>query len=264
MKVFVFTYDRYDSITTSAMLEAEGIDHVVLCHSIEAREAFREGGLVLPQRIMATEAPKGLAYNRNVALDLMDMDEWAVFLVDDLKTITELRNYDTAVDPLPMTMANQTAYRKRFQTPISMTQFMQRADQLVAHCERKGAKLGGWCGIANPIYRKGHWGYNVLADGRAWVVKKSALRFDENVQMIDDLCWTALNIMHFGTVVIDRWLLPDCKRYTAGAFGSIEDRIEQKLHEAAYLVSTYPDLIAYKAKTGWVPGSHVVLKPQRR
>jgi len=29
VKVFVFTYDRYETISTSAMLEGENIDHVV-------------------------------------------------------------------------------------------------------------------------------------------------------------------------------------------------------------------------------------------
>jgi hypothetical protein len=264
MRIFVFTYDRYDSISTSAMLEAEGLDHTVLCHTEEAFNGFVKGGLVRPDSIVVTGQPKGLANNRNFALDMMEDGEWAVFLVDDLKGVTELRNYDTAPDPLPMTNANQRSYAERFKHPITMKGFLHRADQLRLKCERYGAHLGGWGGIDNPMYRKSHWGFNILADGRAWIVKKGDLRFDTNVQMIDDLCWTALNIKHYGVVVVDRWVLPDCKRYTSGAYGSIEDRLPQKLKEAEYLVATYPDLIAFKAKAGWPLGSHVVLRPQRK
>jgi hypothetical protein len=263
MKVFVFTYDRFDSISTSSMLEDEDIDHVVLCHTEQQREAFIAGGLVKPDRLVATGQPKGLANNRNEALDRMDDGEWAMFLVDDLKAVTELRNYDTARDPLPITATSQPTYRERFKHPVTMHHFLHRADGVIRQCERNGARLGGFCGVDNVLFRKGHWGYNILADGRAWVVRKSHLRFDANVQLIDDLCWTALNIAEFGCVVVDRWVLPDCKRYTAGAFGSIQERMPQKLAEAAYLVGQYPDLIAFKRKAGWPDGAHVVLRPNR-
>jgi len=260
MRVFVFTYDRFDSITTSAILESSGIDHIVLCHTEEQRAAFIAAGRVKSERLVVTGKPKGLAYNRNVALEMMSQDEWSVFLVDDLKKITMLRNYDTAPDPLPITTKNQRAYAKRFQHEITIAELLERADGLVHRCERIGARLGGWAGIDNPLFRRGHWGHNVLADGRAWVVRKSSLRFDEQVQMVDDVCWTALNIREFGHVVVDRWILPDCARYTAGSFGSIDQRMEQKLRECAHLVATYPDLVRFAPKAGWPTGSHVVLR----
>lgn len=263
MKVFVFTYDRYDSITTSPMLEAEGIPHTVLCHTEEQKQSFIEHGRVKPERLIATGNPRGLAYNRNYALDMMEEGEWAMFLVDDLKTVTELNNYDRATNPLPINTSNQATYKQRFQTPLTMTRFMERAHQLAAVCERNKCNLGGWAGIDNPIFRAQKYKVNVLADGRAWIVRKTPLRFDENANLIDDLCWTALNIKHFGIVIVDQWILPDCRRYTQGAFGSKEQRMEQKLREAAYLVKTYPSLITFKQKAGWPEGSHVVLKQQR-
>jgi hypothetical protein len=264
MKIFVFTYDRFDSITTSKMLEDEDIDHIVLCHTEEQREQFAKAGRVRCDRLISTGSPRGLAYNRNVALDMMEMGEWAMFLVDDFKSVTELRNYDTARDPLPITTKNQRVYAERFKHPITMRQFVARGEGLRRHCESVGAKLGGFAGIDNPLFRRGHWGYIVLADGRAWMVQRSDLRFDEHVQMIDDLCWTAQNIQRFGVVAVDRWVLPDCRRYTAGAFGSIRDRLPQKLSEAAYLVGAYPELVRYAPKAGWPLGSHVVLRAVRR
>lgn len=263
MKVFVFTYDRYDSITTSGLLEAEGIDHIVLCHTEEQREGFIAGGKVNPERIVVTYQPRGLAYNRNYALEMMEENEWAMFLVDDLKDVTELRNYDRATSPLPITMANQKVYKERLNSPLSMEKFLMRANELSKLCDRNGAYLGGWAGIDNPIFRCDHYKTNVLADGRAWIVKKSHLRFDEGAQMIDDLCWTAQNIQEFGIVIVDLWILPDCRRYSKGGFGSIDERMEQKLTEAAHLVKTYPRLITFKEKTGWPYGSHVVLRQSR-
>lgn len=261
MKVFVFTYDRYDSISTPSLLKKDGVEHTVLCHSEESKKRFIEGGLVDPKSIIATGMPKGLANNRNAALDMMDDGEWAVFFVDDLKKVTELQDYDArAGTRLGITMDNQSHFRGMFQKEIGLKQFMRRARETVAACNAVGAKLGGFCGIENPVFRDAKWRFNVLADGRAWVVQKSSLRFDTGAQLIDDLCWNARNIERFGCVVVNQWVLPDCKRYTSGAYGSIEQRMPQKLAEAAHLVKTYPRLIRYAKKAGWPDGSHVVLR----
>jgi hypothetical protein len=261
VKVFVFAYNRYDTMTTSTMLEDEGIDHTVMCHSEDDALMFIAGRTAKASNMYVTNNPKGLAYQRNSALDLMDEGEWAVFLVDDLINITELRNYATATDPLPITTVNQGVYRERFKYPVTMRHFINvRAPELIAKCEHEGARLGGWAGNDNTMFRKGHWGKNILADGRAWVVRKTHLRFDSKVQMIDDVCWTAQNIEAFGSVIVDRWVLPLCKRFTKGAFGSKQERMPQKIAEAAYLVATYPNLITFKAKAGWPTGSHVALR----
>jgi hypothetical protein len=262
MRTFVFTYNRFDTLTTPSVWEAEGLDHIVLCHDDEARDRFVEAGRVNPDRLVATGEPKGLANNRNAALEMMETDEWALFMVDDLKSLSEVADYDTRPQrALGIDMDNQREFpRSMMQSPISATQFVERAHELARVCDAMDSRLGGFCGIANPIFRDRHWRFNVLADGRAWVVKKSSLRFDTGAQMIDDVCWNAQNIQRFGVVVVNQWVLPDCERYTAGSFGSIDERMEQKLREAAHLTSTYPGLITTKRKAGWPDGSHVVLR----
>jgi hypothetical protein len=201
------------------MLEEEGIEHIVLCHTEEQKRLYIEHGRVKANRIIATGKPKGLAFNRNVALDMMEIGEWAIFLVDDLISISELNNYDRAKSPLPITMENQYVYRERFRTPITLNHFVERAKSFTKVCERNRCNLGGWAGIDNSIYRTSKYKTNVLADGRAWIVRKTTLRFDQNVNAMDDYCWTALNIKHFGIVIIDQWILenygklPDSEKF---------------------------------------------------
>lgn len=261
MRTFVFGYDRYETMSTSRLLEDEGIDHTVLCHTEEAKQRFIDGGTAEPDRLVATGQPKGLANNRNAALEMMEDGEWALFLVDDLKNVTTVADYWTRTDTrLRITMDNQKKIGPTTKQPASMRNFMASAYEVVAVCEAMGAHLGGFCGIANPLFRDAKWRFNVLADGRAWVVKKSSLRFDPGAQLIDDMCWTAQNIQRFGIVPVNQWVLPDCKRYTAGAFGSIEQRLPQKAKEAAYLVENYPALVRFAKKAGWPDGTHVQLK----
>lgn len=262
MRTFVFAHNRYDSMTTSLMLEADGVDHQVIVSSPRRAELFARGNRVLPERLVVTGLPDGLAYSRNAALEMMDEGEWALFLVDDMKQCYELDDYDEETRPeLPITYENQNEYRRKFRKPISTAKLLERGIESIPHCEKVGANLLGWAGFENPMFRRKKWGYNILADGRAWLVKKTHLRFDMNAQIIDDLCFTAQNIQEFGVVAVDRWILPDFKRYTAGGLGVLSERMEAKMKEAAYLVDAYPDLITYKKKKGWPDGSHVALRP---
>jgi hypothetical protein len=184
-----------------------------------------------------------------------------LFLVDDLVRITELDTYDDLYGGvLPITTANAGEWRPRFKTPTNLAGLLARAAQAIPDVDALGGHLLGWAGNTNPLFRRRHHAINVLADGRAWAVRKTDLRFDLGAQMIDDLAWTAQNIAAFGVVLVDQWVLPECRRYTAGGFGSIDQRMEQKLAEAAHLVATYPDLITFKKKAGWPERSHVVLR----
>lgn len=261
MRTFIFTYNRYDSISTPMFWEEAGLDHTVLCHTEEAAEQFIEHGRVNPDRLIATGEPKGLAHNRNAALDMMEDGEWALFLVDDLKSLTEVADYDTRTAPtLGINLKNQKQIAPTMKQPLTPDRFMERCDELATACETVGAKLGGYAGIDNPLFRDRKWKFNSLADGRCWVVQKSSLRLDTGAHSIDDYCWTAQNIDRYGVVVVNQWVLPDCARYTPGGYGSIEDRMPQKLKETRHLVNTYPHLIAYKDKKGHPPGGHVTIR----
>lgn len=263
MKVFVFAYDRYDTITTSLMLEEDGVEHTVLCHTEEQKQKFIDGGRVRPDRLLVTGKDKGLSRNRNAALDLMEEGEWALFLVDDLTGVYELSNYDKATSPLPIDYANQNYYRLRFKTKVSMAQFHRRAEEYAELCEANGAWLGGFTASEGALYRKKHYLTNVMCDGRAWVVRKSDIRFDENANCIDDYSFTAANIQRFGIIVVNQWIEPACKRYGKGGYGSKEDRMEQKIRECAYLVGKYPHLLAYRPKKGFPYGAHIVFRQNR-
>jgi len=260
-KVFVFAYDRYDTMTTSMMLEADGVDHTVLCHLPEHAQRFAEGNRVFPERLHVTGQPKGLAHNRNYALDMMEEGEWALFLVDDMKQCYELDSYDTEPeDSLAISFDNQNEYRRKLKTPISTKQLLKRATDSIPYLEQQGSALLGFAPFENPMFRKNKWGHNVLADGRAWLVKKTHLRIDPRASMMDDYYFTALNIREFGVSVIDRWILPDFARYTTGGYGTTDERMKAKIETAKFLVEEFPERIAYKKKVGWPEGSHIALR----
>lgn len=265
MKVFVFTYDRYHSITTTSEMNALSIPHTVLCHSEEARQEYIKAGRVREENIISTNAPKGLGFNRNAALDLMADGEWAVFLVDDWERCYELDGYDSMPsDVIPMTKEDQFIWRMRFQKKISMNQFLRRCIEQAVIAEKMGFALCGFACNDNPFFRKKKYKTWALADGRAWVVKKTDLRFDTNIQTIDDYGWTVANLKRFGGVLVNDWILPECRRYTAGGYGSMRARMPQKIRDVRYLVNAYPEYVSVAKKCGWPDGSHIQIRPKRK
>ena len=86
MKVFTFFYNRYETASTSKALAENSIDHTVLIHSATDLQKFVKGD-TLHGKAVVTNNGKGLAYQRNSALDMMNTGEWGVFMCDDFQKI---------------------------------------------------------------------------------------------------------------------------------------------------------------------------------
>lgn len=260
MKVFIFTYDRFDTISTPKFFEKDNIDYTVLCHTEDDKKSFIRGGRVNPRKIVSSNQPKGLANNRNFALSQMEVGEWALFMVDDLINFYEYENYDTEKsENLGITMETAKNYNKQFRKVISATDFLKRCEECIQKAEKENINLVGFAGFTNPLFLGKKWKYNVLADGRCWLIKKCNLVFDTNVQLVDDVIWSVMNIKN-GGLFVNQWVIPDCKRYTDGAFGSIHKRMAQKIQECAYIEKTHRDIVYFGKKPGWPTGSHLRIR----
>jgi|GEM_PF-1736682 len=261
MRVFVFGYDRFENMTTSLLLAGDCVEHTVLCHSDEDRAKFLAGGAVGGE-VVATGLERGLAGQRNAALDMLGDGEWGVFLVDDLVSVSEVSGYDerrrTRTTELGINMDNQAAFKNGMESPISWDRFMVRCAETADACDAIGARLGGFCGIANPPWRDRKWKFNGLADGRAWVVKQEpGFRVEAGAGCIDDFGWTAQQIERHGVAVVNQWVLPTAQRYKPGGYGSIDDRLVEKLAAVKYLTARHPGLLRVAAKKNEPAGSHV-------
>ena len=262
MKTFIFTYDRFNTITTSEYLK--DIPHIVLCHTDEQKQKFIDGGRVYGD-VIASGQPKGLANNRNFALDMLQDGEWGCFWVDDLINVTYLKNYweINDNDSIGVNSENQPQVRQDFKEKCSAEMFYRIAEDTIKIAEKKGFALCGFSLTDNPLFRDKHYSYSSLSDGRCVLVKKTKIIYDINVHTIDDYCFTALNLKKFGGVVNNNWLLPLCERYTKGGYGSIDERLQQKKQDCKYLVDNYPDLICYSEKVGQPPLSHVKIRQKK-
>lgn len=255
MKVFVFAYNRYDTMTTSNMLYEEGIEHYVMCHKNEDKEKFKAGGTLKigDDHIIVTGNPRGLTRQRNAALAYIAEGEWAVFMNDDLKRITMLRDYETRkgrkIEITPQTIRQVDS---DFKTEISCRKFFEILETIREAAEKEGARLVGFCPHTNTRFRGNKVTKKGLVDGRVWLFKNEpGTRFDEAVNCLEDHDFTAYNLCRYGKVHIENWICPDFSRMTAGGFGNINERADDLRREAAYLIKKWVFVFEYKDKPGY-------------
>jgi hypothetical protein len=258
MKTFIFGYDRFETMTTSEYFKE--IEHTILCYTDEDKTKFQNGGKCFGE-IVATQRPYGLTQNRNFALDQMELGEWALFMVDDLLSITVLDDYwETDKQKLGVDFDNCKEFRAKLKYQLSAEGFMDIVGDSIKEAEANDHNLIGFSLTGNPMFRNNKYSYKGLADGRCWVVRKTHLKFDLNSGMMEDYCFNALNHKYFGGKTVNNWCLFDCKRYGKGGYGTLEHRMEGKIKEAKYLTETYPEYLEIAEKKGQPLGSHLRLK----
>lgn len=261
MKVFTFFYDRFDRATTSNALHNNFIEHFVLVHSAEDLKKFKSGNNVIHGKEIITNNPKGLAHQRNSALEMMDDGEWAVFMSDDF---IKVKSYPkefilSKTNKMDITYENQTKFDIRKQKDMSLKEMFSMFPKLIDIAEANNVHLIGFSGYDNPRVLRNKFTTRGIADGRFWLVKKSTYNFDIRAQMIDDYYWTAENLVRHGNVLVLNWCLPDFSRYTAGGYGSEEQRKKEKKKACSFLVDRYNPLLNYADKAGYEKNGHIKL-----
>jgi hypothetical protein len=258
MKVFTFFYNRYENATTSKALYENGINHKILIHNEKDYQLFLKGSTIFGTPII-TGNDKGLAYQRNSALAMMEKNEWAVFMCDDFKYIKSLPlNWITSNrKELPITFSNQNIFRINKHDKPTLREMFSLFPKLIELAENNGIHLIGFGLHDNPQNLKKKFTSRGLADGRFWLVKKSNYNFDTKAQLIDDVAWTAENLIRHKNVLVLNWLVPYFDRYTAGGFGTTVERKDLRKKECQYLVNKYNPLIKFANKPGWDVGTHI-------
>lgn len=258
MKVFTFFYNRYKTATTSVKLHENNIEHYVLVHNQTDLDKFNEHNTIKGIPIVTNQS-KGLAYQRNVALDMVEKDEWCVFMCDDF---IKIRSYPkrwiiSKTNSLPIDFSNQNKFRLRDSDEMSLAEMFELFPYLIELADKNNIKLIGFGLHDNPLNCRNKFTHRGLADGRFWLIKKSSYKFDLNAQLIDDVAWTAENLVRHNNVLILNWTVPYFKRYSAGGFGATEERKTQRRKECQYLADKYNPLVKVAPKPNWDLGTHI-------
>jgi hypothetical protein len=210
------------------------IEHYVLVHDELSRNKFVENNTAKSENIIITNNPRGLARQRNYALNMLSENEWALFMNDDLSKI----------------------WYKSKNNKIDFSNFVQICEEIIVRYGFvKNLNLIGFSAHENEIIIKSSAAIseNVFIDGRCFLIKKTQYLFDKNVGVLEDHDTTAYHLTKFGKTLRFNNIVPEFNRFTKGGFGTRGDRLQELKSDCKYLLNKYPHVFKYKEKSGFEP-----------
>lgn len=254
MKLFIPSFHRPNLHCTFRHFLDTSIDWYVLVHTADEYRGYKISGLVPSRRLILTRAPLGLVNHRNWIIENLVADgEWFLFASDDITKITVLDEpYYSKECDIDVTTKNTTLWGKRFAKQASPVDIDRIVAELHARALAENCYYAGFSAFGNSLFRAKKWKRNTFVDGRLFLMRKTDLRFDPNVVTMDDYAFTAQNLTTPHGTLVNAWVEPIARRYTAGGLGSYAERLPAKRADCAYLISKYPQLFRYNLskKTG--------------
>ena len=235
MKVFTLYYDRFKTATTSKLLNDNGIKHIVLCHynSQKFIELYGE--------VIETNNPKGIQYNLNSGLDMLEVGEWGIFLSDDYKKSFRL---------------------DKVQNKFIECEFSEVYNNLLETIEvadKVGAKLVGMNCTGNAMFSANKYGKYGLVDGRMFAIKKTDFTWREDINTITDYYASVYHLKKYGGNLILQDCYAEFERYGADGIGTAQTRESKKKKDIRIIKNLYPDNVKVKDKPGQSKGTHIII-----
>ena len=190
--------------------------------------------------MIETNQPKGIQNNFNYALELLDKNEWGIFMSDDY--------------------IRSKKYVNGSFIEAEITEVLAQLQDTIALAEKIGVKLVGLNSTGNALYAKNKYGKFGLVDGRTYAIKKTNFRFHPDICTATDYYATVYHLVNIGGNLINNHCYMDYKRYSAKGIGSLEDRAEQKIKDVSLLKALFPKNIEIRNKVGQPKNSHCVIK----
>jgi hypothetical protein len=233
MKIFLMYYDRFQNATTSKMLS---LSHIVLCHNNKEKfNCIGENG-----NLIQTNEPKGIQNNFNYALNMLEENEWGIFLSDDLKSAKKIEN-------------------NKF-VNCDVNYVMNEIISILPKCDLMNVKLIGLNATGNAFYAKKKYSKYGLVDGRCFAIKKTEFRYHKEINTIPDYYATAYHLKKYGGNLILNYCYLDFNRYTSGGLGSIKQRMNDKIKDVKIMKTLFPNNIQIKNKINEPANTHIVIK----
>ena len=234
IKVFTLYYDRFETATTSLALKKSKIDHTVICHY--NKEKFKN----IHGKIIETNKPKGIQYNLNAGLNLLEQNEWGVFLSDDYKKSFRLDKKNNKFVECEL--------KEVFDNLVKATKV----------ADKVGVKLVGLNSTGNALYANKKFGKYGLVDGRMFAIKKT--EFEWRKDIITDYYASLYHLQKYGGNLI----LQDCyaqfDRYASDGIGTAQNRAKDKKKDIRILKNLFRNMVKIKDKAGQPKGTHIIIK----
>ena len=244
MKVFIPSYGRAANIKTHFLWKGyDNKELFIVLHNQEEKIWYAKNKSLENENILVSYADVGIAKQRNWIIEnKVSLDEWFVFMDDNINQILTVHKNFYDKTSIPTWIFNRKFWETVYDLQTDWPTFLQNCEKMASEADSRGAKFVGVATNDNPFYKKTKWRDVGFVRTKISLVKKTHLRFDENLIAKDDYGFTAENLKVFGRVLINNFIYPLAKSYEEGGIGLKKYRQNASALDVLRLIKNYPGL----------------------
>lgn len=119
----------------------------------------------------------------------------------------------------------------------------------------------GTASVDNYFFRLKKFKEVAFIIGKFFCAKRCRdLNYDPQVKTMDDYDFTAAHLLAHGRVLCNSYAYANGKNFQAGGIGTFQERLPDKIADAAYLLEKYPSLFRRKSRANSHPLAEIQLR----
>lgn len=257
--VYVPSYNRAETIKTTAWLDKSNVPYKVLLHSEQCKKDYLAAGRVKEKDIIVTGAPFGVTSQRNwIVNNLAVKGEWYVSLDDNIRGMK--RVVDKHYNKKKLNVDSPVISQADFSQSFTAAEYLKLLEQDIAVAETIKAEYIGYATVDNYFFNSKKYKPVGYVISKACAVKYAGLQYDPDLEAMEDFGYCASQLVKNNCVLINSWIKPVAGHYEKGGIGTYEQRVPRKIVDCEYLMGKYPNLFRYKVKKGCHPKAEIQIR----
>lgn len=258
MKIIILSKGRPDTIRTHLLFKDH--DYTLVLHNEMEREKYLKNPTIDPNKILVSNAPIGVAFQREwIQRHMLTHGEWYLSLDDNIRSFKAVPEPEYSQHTLPV-QETPAEMKPLFEKECSTDRFLAICEDMRRHGEQVGAYNLGFGTTPNFFFRGKKYRYVGYVISKAVVRKNVGIPFEVQAQSMEDYAYTAENILRHGKVLINNYVFPVAGHYEPGGIGTYPERVDRKIRDSAYLMEKYPGLFRYNVKKGAHPKAELIIR----
>ncbi len=254
--IYIPSYNRPATIKTTKWLDASNVPYKVLLHSDDCAEAYLAEGIIKEKDIIVTGAPFGVTSQRNwIVENLAIKNEWYISLDDNIRGMK--RVVDEHYGKKKLNVQSPSIKQADFNHAFTAEEYVRLVEEDISVAESINAEYIGYATVDNYFFNSKKYKPVGYVISKACVIKYQGLRYDPNLEAMEDFGYCASQLVKNNCVLINSWIKPVAGHYEEGGIGTYQKRVPRKIKDCVYLMEKYPDLFRYKVKKDCHPKAEI-------
>lgn len=254
--IYIPSYNRPATIKTTKWLDASNVPYKVLLHSDDCAEAYLAEGIIKEKDIIVTGAPFGVTSQRNwIVENLAIKNEWYISLDDNIRGMK--RVVDEHYGKKKLNVQSPSINQADFNHSFTAEEYVRLVEEDISVAESINAEYIGYATVDNYFFNSKKYKPVGYVISKACVIKYQGLRYDPNLEAMEDFGYCASQLVKNNCVLINSWIKPVAGHYEEGGIGTYQKRVPRKIKDCVYLMEKYPDLFRYKVKKDCHPKAEI-------